>query len=138
MAAVRAPNARLTYVETPPASGCRAPSAANVAASGMDSTMSPTHASNDAGPAISAPSAGRPITPVPSTAPKEIAAPCAKDSRPLMPTRYPAGMTCWVGNPGAGPDAYRAYGDDGHVATAGRNPPSVTVDSAEARPSFLV
>src|SRR5699024_7613887 len=65
---------------TPPASGYRAPSAANDAASGTDSATSANQASRDAGPATWAPSAGNAMTPVPSTAPVVSAAPWATDS----------------------------------------------------------
>jgi hypothetical protein len=41
----------------------------------MDSTTSAIHASSEAGPATWAPSAGSEITPVPSTAPIDTAAP---------------------------------------------------------------
>ena len=79
-AAARGPKASRTYVETPPPSGCRAPSAANVQASGTDSRIRASQATSEAGPATAAARAGIEITPVPRTAPTLRAAPWETDS----------------------------------------------------------
>ena len=65
----RVPNARTMYAVKPPATGCRRASAANVSASGSDSSDSPAQATSDAGPAVSAATAGSTRMPVPRTAP---------------------------------------------------------------------
>src|SRR5215470_12310330 len=57
------------YAENPPATGSRLASAAKVSASGNDSRHRSTQATIDAGPAVSAATAGRTRIPVPSTAP---------------------------------------------------------------------
>jgi len=55
--------------------------AANVEASGMLSTTRANQATSEAGPAMPAAMAGSVMTPVPSTAPVDSAAPCGTDSR---------------------------------------------------------
>jgi len=57
------------YTENPPATGSRLASAAKVSASGNDSRHKTAQATIDAGPAVSAATAGRTRIPVPSTAP---------------------------------------------------------------------
>jgi hypothetical protein len=57
------------YAENPPATGSRLASAAKVSASGNDSRHKTAQATMDAGPAVSAATAGRTRIPVPSTAP---------------------------------------------------------------------
>ncbi len=77
------PKALRAYEDTPPASGNRAPSAPNVAASGTDAMTSSSHDSRLAGPAMRAARPGRLITPVPSTAPTVSADPCSIVSDPV-------------------------------------------------------
>ncbi|BCY06661.1 hypothetical protein L3i22_017490 [Actinoplanes sp. L3-i22] len=71
----RRPKAMPAYVATPPPSGKRAPSAANVQASGAERRIRASHASSAAGPAAAAASAGMEMSPVPSTAPIDSAVP---------------------------------------------------------------
>jgi hypothetical protein len=76
---MRRPKASRAYVETPPASGNREPSAAKVSASGADSATRASQARIEAGPAMPAAIAGSEMTPVPRTAPMVRAAPWAAD-----------------------------------------------------------
>ena len=68
-AAAVSPNASRTYAETPPATGWRTPSAANVTASGAERTSSAAHARIDAGPAACEASEGTSNRPGPISAP---------------------------------------------------------------------
>ena len=68
-AAAPSPKPSRTYAVTPPATGWRTPSAANVIASGAERTSSPAQATIDAGPAACAASAGTSSTPGPIRAP---------------------------------------------------------------------
>src|SRR5918912_2927971 len=73
----RAPNPARTYAATPPATGWRTPRAANVRASGADSTSSPAQARIEAGPAVCTARAGTSSRPGPISAPTYSAAPRA-------------------------------------------------------------
>src|SRR5580765_7781497 len=74
-AAAVSPKPARAYAATPPATGCRTPSAANVTASGADRTRSPAHATIDAAPAAWTARAGTRSTPGPISAPTYSEAP---------------------------------------------------------------
>src|SRR5690606_32553794 len=68
IAPARSPSAMRASVEIPPASGKRLESAAKTNASGTPISAAITHATNEAGPARTAASAGKTSTPAPRMA----------------------------------------------------------------------